>query len=276
LKVAALFLESPSAKGCNIQGCAGVIPALFLFPVPLPTSFGSLSCNSNPFAFSPFCSCAAVEMKLKTLDLWQTTNAESFIWTPEADEALQVAIGAAGFREGEAIPRAKVQEVADLFLKSPSAAGCNMLGCAGVIPALFLFPVPFPTSFGSLSCNPIPFAFSPFCSCAAVETKMKTLGLWQRTNGESFIWTPEANRALQVAIGATGIREGEAIPRGKVQEVAALFLESPSATGFNIQGVAGFLPAFVCNSCTLLSFSCSLVSRRDCSAIATNSPYIYL
>jgi len=158
------------------------------------------------------------------------------IWTPEPLAALQTAIDAAGFREGEAIPRAKVQEVAALFLESPSATGCNMLGCAEVIPALFLFPVPFPTSFGSLSCNPTPFAFSPFCSCAAVERKLKTLGLWQRTKSPSFSWTPVASEALQVAIDAAG---------ANVQEVVALFLQSPSAEGCNKEGDAGVLPALI-------------------------------
>ena len=84
-----------------------------------------------------------MERKLKTLGLWQRTNAERFSWTRVASEALQAAIDAAG---------ANVQEVVALFLKSPSAEGCNKEGDAGVLPALIFILLPLPPSL-ALSCE---------------------------------------------------------------------------------------------------------------------------
>ena len=110
-------------------------PSLLLLALSLVIPLLSLS-----LSFAP---CAAVEYKLKTLGLWQRTKSPSFSWTPVASEALQVAIDAAG---------ANVQEVVALFLKSPSAEGCNKEGDAGVLPALIFILVPLPPSL-ALSCE---------------------------------------------------------------------------------------------------------------------------
>ena len=69
--------------------------------------------------------------KLRTLDSWQRTTAEFFIWTPEALEALHAAIRDAGF-EGKPLVQANVPEVATFFLKSPSGKGRTEKSTAGV------------------------------------------------------------------------------------------------------------------------------------------------
>ena len=71
---------------------------------------------------------------------------DRFIWTPEAEAALDAAILAAGFGDGEPLVRANLKKVAALFLKSPSGKGCTEKGGAGVLPALVLIPVPFSPS----------------------------------------------------------------------------------------------------------------------------------